>query len=328
MDKNCQALLAYLRDIGSNPSKSSLDLDKLDGAFADLGKGLMDLAQSLSQERALNRKKTAALEQIKRLLTNITQHIPQQIIVVDRQTRELLFMSLSARHMAVMNMGYVETLMETIASQGHPGGWHDAELQYSEDGEIKYLSVTSYFIEWEESSAEAFVISDISTAKKQIQELETHAYRDAMTHLYNRFYGMLTLNQWLDEKRTFALIFADLDNLKFINDRFGHPEGDKYIANAAKHLRPFSPDAVVCRLGGDEFMLLAPGIGHDDALARMNEICRDLQNDPYLTGREYFYRVSFGIVAVGEANSLSASDILSLADEKMYEHKRMRKKHP
>ena len=73
-------------------------------------------------------------------------------------------------------------------------------------------------------------------------------------------------------------------------------------------------------------MLLAPDIGCEDALTRMNQLCHTLQNDAYLAEKEYSYRVSFGIVAISAGNNLSASDILSAADERMYEHKRMRKK--
>jgi len=75
------------------------------------------------------------------------------------------------------------------------------------------------------------------------------------------------------------IIFIDLDGLKYINDEFGHHEGDMYILNAAKHLRLFSPTVVACRIG-----------------------------------------------AVGPDNKMPASDILSIADEKIYENKRMRKK--
>jgi len=137
---------------------------------------------------------------------------------------------------------------------------------------------------------------------------------------------MLVLNKWLQEKRQFSLIFADLDSLKYINDQFGHNEGDAYIINAAKHLRTFSPDAVVCRIGGDEFMLLISDMRFDQAQAIMSHIYTDFKNDEYLTDKEYVYSISFGIVAVDSDNTRSASEILSSADERMYEDKRMHKR--
>ena len=166
----------------------------------------------------------------------------------------------------------------------------------------------------------------VTAAKYKIKALEVHAYNDSITKLFNRTFGMLTLDSWLHEKKLFVLVFADLDGLKYINDEFGHYEGDMYIMNAAKHLKLFSSSTVACRIGGDEFMLLVPDIDYDDANTTMLKIYADLQNDEYLNGKPYTYSISFGIVAVGPDNIMTASDILSIADERMYENKRMRKK--
>lgn len=292
-------------------------------AFNTMIEQLAERQQKLEQEIEITRNKSKALAQSNQLLTNITQYITQQIIVIDRDTREVLFMNDMARAEVSNDAEYIAKLMDLMPAHHSQDNGHNIELRY---GARRYLAVNSYFVEWDKASAEAFVISDISNEKRQIEELEIHAYRDAMTHLFNRLYGMLTLNEWLDSNRAFVLIFSDLDSLKYINDRYGHIEGDKYIISAAKCLKVFSSDAVVCRLGGDEFMLLAPDISYDEAQARMTEIYHRLQNDEYLNDKEYTYSISFGIVFVGEDNGLSASEILGLADERMYEHKKMRKK--
>ena len=159
----------------------------------------------------------------------------------------------------------------------------------------------------------------------EVEALETQAYHDDMTHLYNRAYGMSMLNLWLTEKRRFVLIFVDLDRLKYINDEFGHMEGDMYITNAANTLKTFSADCVACRLGGDEFMLLVPDISYDSAYTISNEIFENFKNHPHLEGKEFSYSISFGIVAVDTDNKLPARDLLGMADEKMYENKRLRK---
>jgi len=165
-----------------------------------------------------------------------------------------------------------------------------------------------------------------AASASKIEELEVHAYKDTMTQLYNRTFGMLTLDSWLQEKRKFALVFADLDNLKFVNDKFGHTEGDLYILNAAKHLNAFSKNSVVSRIGGDEFMVLAHNMGYEEAEIKMNQMYKKFQNDDYLMDKLYTYSISFGITAVENDSNLSASEILSLADERMYENKRMRKR--
>jgi len=207
------------------------------------------------------------------------------------------------------------------------------------------LNVNTYFLEWKNRNAEVFAIMDISEEKNKLEELENHAYRDSLTQLYNRAYGMLTMESWLKEKKKFSVIFADLDGLKYINDEFGHNDGDAYIANAAKHLKTFSPsvaaginkhivkenhgesaETVVCRIGGDEFMVLASDLSYDEVYSTMIRIFNNFQNDEYLKNKDYSYSISFGIATVDKENKLPASDILSVADERMYENKRMRKK--
>jgi diguanylate cyclase (GGDEF)-like protein len=173
--------------------------------------------------------------------------------------------------------------------------------------------------------SDAFNMMVKQLAERQ-EKLEQQAYHDYTTKLYNRTFGMFTLDRLLYEKKCFVLIFADLDGLKHINDEFGHNDGDKYITNAAKHLSTFSSDAIVCRIGGDEFMLLVQDVSYGEAQTAMSRIYRDLQNDEYLRDKKYSYSISYGVIAIDKENLLSSSDILSIADERMYEDKRRKKK--
>ena len=338
-------LINYLRDVICNPSQAALNVEELPGDFQDFGRELKSFAECASEIRPLSRtaakedcgtmppragkmtgNQAASLEQSNLLLASLMHHVPQQIIVMDRDTREILIMNDMAAKAVNGNADYMNDIMSLLPDRGGPESGYDTEVLYAREGRDRYLMVTSYLLEWNNSNAEVFSITDISGVKKQIKELEGHAYRDGMTGLCNRAFGMLTLEEWLNEKKRFALIFADLDNLKYINDKYGHREGDKYIISAAGYFsNAFPQNAVVCRLGGDEFVLLAPDTGYGEAHAVMSRVCLDLQNDKYLDGKEYSYRVSFGIAAVESDNELPASDILSIADERMYEYKRMKK---
>ena len=157
------------------------------------------------------------------------------------------------------------------------------------------------------------------------KRLEEQAYNDGLTGLYNRFYGMNVLNEWLAEKRSFAIAFLDLDYLKYINDTFGHNEGDKYILAAAQSFCIMPKDSVACRLGGDEFMLLVPDIDKVDATDLLDKYQQTLQSKDCLFAKDFVYGASFGVMVVDENNSLTSSQILHAVDEKMYINKRARK---
>jgi diguanylate cyclase (GGDEF)-like protein len=290
---------------------------------------LAERQQKLENEINLSQKHANALEQSNLLLSNITHYIPQQIFVIAADKHEILLFNDLAKKEIFREPDYIHMVMELLPEHKGISGSYYNEINLNTDStnsEERYLAVNSYSIQWNDISAIALVINDISTEKKQRKELEDYAYRDSLTHTYNRFYGMFTLNDWVDEKRRFTLVFADLDSLKYVNDEHGHSEGDEYIIRVANHLGTVSPAVVVCRIGGDEFMLIIPDVGFSEAQDYMARISEEIENDEHLEGKDFRYSISYGIVAVDENNDLPPSSILSIADEKMYEYKRARKK--
>jgi len=287
---------------------------------------LADRQQKLEDEIQKGKKHARALEQSNLLLSNLTRYIPQQIVVVEVENNKVLLFNDMAKQEMEKDEDYIDELIELLPDHKGLSGSYYVEILMNRKNAERYLAVNAYLIEWNKMSAVALVISDISAKKRQIRELEIRAYHDSLTRVFNRFYGMLTLNEWMDQKRRFALVFVDMDKLKYVNDAHGHSAGDEYIISVSRHLQAYSDDAVVSRLGGDEFMLLAPEASLEDAQRRMAEISHAIENDVFLNNKSYKYSISLGIVAVDSDNDLPSSTILSVADEKMYEHKRAKKK--
>lgn len=295
-------------------------------AFNTMIQQLAERQQQLDHEMERIQKKTRALEESNRLLSCVTQYIPQQILVLDIKKKEVLLKNNTAIIEMNKNPDYVNMLIAALAEHTTENGSCHFEIIYDFENIKRYLSVRTYLIEWNQINAEALVVDDVSTEKNEMNELRQQAHWDTMTKLYNRSYGMMILDEWLNQKRRFALAFIDLDNLKHINDEYGHLEGDIYIINVAKCLAANFRDAVVCRIGGDEFMVLVPEVDEIIAMKRMLELSKLVEYDEYLQDKAFCYGISYGIMAVGEYNIYAAGDILSKADERMYEHKRMRKR--
>jgi len=293
-------------------------------AFNQMVEQLAERQGSLEEKIDEVLKKSVALEHGNRLLESLIQHVPQQIIVVDRSTQNVLVANALAMKEIVDDGDYLRHFIQSTHNTSKHG--NEIEVKYRKNDVVRYFEVKSYLIDWDGANAEIFVINDISESRIAIQELETQAYHDNLTGLYNRAFGMKVLEDWVAEKRKFVMVFSDLDSLKYINDEFGHNEGDLYIVNAGKHLKTFLPDAIVCRLGGDEFMLLAAEINYDDAHEKMSEIYQNFSNDDHLKDKDFMYSLSYGIAVVENNNRLSSSEILSIADENMYANKRMRKR--
>ena len=299
------------------------------GDFADsFNKMIVQLEsrrRDLIKEIEKSAKKNRALENSASLLEAITGQISQWIIVVNRKNAEWLFTNRDIYKVLADISAESELrdwLKKYIAHAPNDGSQSIVDVEFK-NGDLKqYFSTAVHPLQWHVHDALAFVFTDITSEKARLNTLETAAYRDTLTNVFNRHYGMELLNKLVDTKQIFIICFIDMDNLKYVNDKYGHVEGDKYILLVAGILRDFSPDTAVCRLGGDEFMLLAYDWNMFDAERRLEELRSRLIGFNDSPGAFYSHSMSYGVVEVGIDNKKQASDLLALADEKMYLYKR------
>lgn len=281
---------------------------------------------ALLEEIEIGRRKTKALEQSNSLFEVIAGKIAQWIIVADGATCHWLYANQQAAD-ALYNPAYAPKLhlwmkqqINALAGSGQP---YVTELELRQgDAGVQYFSVEIHPLSWYEHNALVFMLTDISAEKERLCLLQDAAYIDMPTRLFNRNYAMHVLNEWLEEGREFILCFADMDNLKYVNDRFGHCEGDRYILAVAQQLTRFSREMVLCRVGGDEFLILAQSWSSDKAHERMETLRFELMARDATADNDYDRSISYGIIEIGAGNLLSAQDLLNIADEKMYDYKR------
>ncbi len=172
---------------------------------------------------------------------------------------------------------------------------------------------------------------EIIERKRLEAELKDLSLTDELTGVYNRR-GFFTIAEHKlkdanREKRRLLLLFADIDNLKEVNDAFGHREGDAVLVDTAKILQSTFRDCdIIARIGGDEFVVLNMGSSDntEDAMnARLQESV-----DTYNTNSDRNYRISIsaGMVEYNVESPHSLNDLLSRADKFMYEQKKHKRK--
>ncbi|MDR1648851.1 MAG: GGDEF domain-containing protein [Synergistaceae bacterium] len=289
---------------------------------------LKERKKALIVEIESGRRKAQALESSNSLFEAITSNMTQLIVVADRETREWLFLNhqvenlLAERRFRPQLFNWINSQLDEMKQDTQP---YSAEAEFLEDDVIQCFSVGCYPLHWHGRNAAAFVLADITDEKKRMKLLEDYAYRDTLTKTYNRHWGMEILDTWIAEKRRFLICFVDIDYLKYVNDEFGHSAGDAYILCVVDSLRNFSKDALISRLGGDEFMVLDEKHDIESAKARLEEIRSELREQQATADALCPYSISYGIVEVDRDNTLPAGDLLAMADEKMYKYKRSHK---
>ena len=166
---------------------------------------------------------------------------------------------------------------------------------------------------------------DISERKKA-EELRRLALLDELTGLNNRRGFLLLADHQMSvakrDKKPLALLFIDLNNLKTINDNFGHREGDRAIADAATILKEtFRESDIVARVGGDEFCVLMTAdneLDVDTPVARLNTNV-ELHNAQGT--RPYKVSLSVGKANYDPNEPVPIDDLMRQADELMYQAK-------
>ena len=124
-----------------------------------------------------------------------------------------------------------------------------------------------------------------------------------------------------------AVVMIDTDNLKTINDTYGHDAGDVYLKEIAGLFRDFEPkNCVSARLGGDEFVLFLYGYANEQELEDAVALLADLETHGFVDLDDQVrvpLRFSLGYSLTGQ--SVDYEKLMKEADEKMYENKRKRK---
>ncbi|MBI4732255.1 MAG: diguanylate cyclase [Chloroflexi bacterium] len=160
-------------------------------------------------------------------------------------------------------------------------------------------------------------VTDRMLAQEKLWYTSTH---DSLTGLYNRPYFEEELSR-LERGRRFpvTVMAADVDGLREVNDRLGHPAGDALIRNAAEVIKScFRAEDVVARTGGDEFSVLLPDIGSISIDAVQTRVLRRIETYNNAHPKSPVH-ISFGFATAERGEMLR--DIVREADRRMESNK-------
>ncbi|MGM8932261.1 putative bifunctional diguanylate cyclase/phosphodiesterase [Salinicola halophyticus] len=198
--------------------------------------------------------------------------------------------------------------------------WVSVQRDISERKQAEEISNQARIAQAEKLALEAKLLE-----RQRIEAtLAYAAFHDDLTKLYNRAFVMDRLNKVLGRKHSglplqATVLFLDLDRFKLVNDSLGHRAGDLLLMEVARRLEScLRGGDTLARVGGDEFVIVIEGEGHDRAAVRLaQEIIDQLQAPFRLSDQDIFTSCSIGIVGVSEEYT-TPEELLRDADVAMY----------
>lgn len=165
-----------------------------------------------------------------------------------------------------------------------------------------------------------------------ISDLNNLAYADALTHVHNRSayeIALANLQKRLDEgeKLEFAIAMFDCDDLKVINDNYGHDKGNVYLKNSSHLISRVFKNSEVYRLGGDEFVVILEGEDYKNRNKLKKSFMEKSKEISSFANESWEeIHVSVGAATYDPHIDKNVRDVVVHADHLMYENKRERKK--
>lgn len=186
------------------------------------------------------------------------------------------------------------------------------------------LTVSKFYVG--ETSFLTIILRDITERKCYEEMIKHQALYDSLTDLPNRF--LLKERMAIEIAHTkntghkIAVMYLDLDRFKLINDTLGHDVGDKLLKKIAQKLQNCVPsNSCVARMGGDEFVILLPGITHEVNVGNIaNKILNTIREPLIIDKHTLYLTISIGI-AISSYDSDNNEVLLTNADIAMYRAK-------
>ena len=158
-------------------------------------------------------------------------------------------------------------------------------------------------------------------------KLQSQSIRDGLTNLFNRHFMEIALERELHRaarrRVSLAVLMLDVDHFKAFNDTFGHEAGDVVLRGVAECLQQsVRSEDVICRYGGEEFVVILPEISEEHALERADAIRRHVSNLRVKYRGEALRQISISVgVAMYPHPARDTADLLRMSDQALYDAK-------
>lgn len=319
------------------------DIKRRDQDLKVYAEGVAKNALELENEVTERRNAEEALKKSEEQYRSLVESTEDSIYLLDKNYRYIFMNKKHVTRMGFSDNEYLghsysefhspdqtKWLIEKASIVFETGESVPHEHRSGRDG--RYFLLTLSPVRSPDGTVEAVTVlsKDITDYKTMEEKLHALSLTDQLTGIYNRR-GLFTLVDQLfklskRQKKSIFLLYADIDNLKEINDTFGHKEGDKALVETANIFRKIYRESdVIARIGGDEFVVVPVGTAGDNIEKIVSRLQESLEVYNSEKNCPYKLSVSTGIVCYDPEHPCSIDDLLDRADKLMYEQKKHKK---
>jgi diguanylate cyclase (GGDEF)-like protein/PAS domain S-box-containing protein len=306
---------------------------------ADIVKVVLIL-QDITERKQLEERLRESEEKYR----SVVEATDDSIYIVDKDCRYLFINKEHQRRLGISDEDYMKRsfgdyhsreetrwFTERIKKILETGQTYRGEHMSDRDGYYFFLTLSPIRGVSGEINAISTISRNITEFKQMQDKLLILSITDDLTGLYNRrgFFSMAEqqLRIAARNKRGVFLVYADIDNLKMVNDKFGHIVGDQLIVGTANVLkRTFRNSDIIARIGGDEFVIFPvdANAGKLDAIyGRLNDTMDQMNLE---NAGKYPISLTIGKAHYDPAAPCSVEELLHMADVSMYESKSNKKR--
>jgi diguanylate cyclase (GGDEF)-like protein/PAS domain S-box-containing protein len=307
--------------------------------------GRMTYIEHVIRDITEHKRAERELEDLQEKYRSLVESIDDSIYLVDRNYKCLF---INKKHIKRMGLSEDVDYIGQDYSKFHSSeqtGWlikkanivfntgKSIQHEYKSDRDGRYFHYTLSPVEQSDGKIQAITVvsRDITDYKKMEGKLRTLSLSDELTSLYNRrgFFalGNQVLKISMRTKKGLFLLYADVDNLKAINDAYGHREGDMVLVEIAHILKEnFRESDIIARIGGDEFVVFPVGSKGDNTEVITTRLKKCIEIHNAKVKRRYNVSISVGLSYYDPLNPCSIDELLARGDQSMYEQKNIKGK--
>jgi len=259
------------------------------------------------------------------ILTNLSN---DEIVLMNKQAAAYYHLDTKNREQLDANFLYSNQRekLEIIAQLEKESSIKNYVTQQQITPELRKWSLLNFeLVDYLDHTCILIDTTDITDIKKKEAELFKHASIDMLTGVKNRRCGIELLHELLAEgplAQEFILCYIDINNLKIVNDQYGHFTGDDLIKICCETInRQLDQKDVLFRLGGDEFVIIFFEKKLEDVKQIWSNIKQSFQDINDTNQKPYKISASHGYYHFKPGTSITLEEILELADQEMYKNK-------